>query len=161
MLVPPGAYPRRKHLKGTSIELALALPSNSKTWLERVSKDKPSSLLGLVVGDEGKKFYITLTPGLILEIFDVLTKFKNYQLPFHKISIFFKFKRSKIPYLKLVVSHCNNLSFCQCAMSSIVIFYLVISSACHFINFSFNSEDLKIPTLPWWWVISSINLSFC
>ncbi len=28
-----------------------------KTWLERVSKGKPSSLLGLIVSDEGKKFY--------------------------------------------------------------------------------------------------------
>jgi hypothetical protein len=43
----PGAYPRRK---------ALALSSNSKTSLERVSKDKCSSLLGLIVSDEGKKF---------------------------------------------------------------------------------------------------------
>jgi hypothetical protein len=51
----PGAYPRRKHLKGASIGLALALPSNSKTLLERVSKGKPSSLLGLVVSDEEKK----------------------------------------------------------------------------------------------------------
>ncbi len=33
------------------------MPSNSKTWLERVSKDKPSSLLGFVISDEGKKFY--------------------------------------------------------------------------------------------------------
>jgi hypothetical protein len=53
----PGAYPRRKHMKSASIGLARALPSNSKTSLERVSKDKPSSLLGLVIGDEGKKFY--------------------------------------------------------------------------------------------------------
>ncbi len=53
----PGAYPRRKHLKGAPIGLALTLPSNSKTWLERVSKDKRSSLLGLVISDEGKKFY--------------------------------------------------------------------------------------------------------
>ncbi len=45
------------HLKGTPIGLALALPSNSKTWLERVSKDKPSNLLGLDISDEGKKFY--------------------------------------------------------------------------------------------------------
>ncbi len=36
--------------------MALALPLNSKTQLERVSKDKPSSLLRLAVGDEGKKF---------------------------------------------------------------------------------------------------------
>jgi hypothetical protein len=51
------AYPRRKHLKGPSIGLALALPSNSKTRLERVSKVKHSSLLGLVISDEGKMFY--------------------------------------------------------------------------------------------------------
>jgi hypothetical protein len=37
--------------------LALALPSNSKTQLERVTKGKPSSLLGLVVSDEGKNVY--------------------------------------------------------------------------------------------------------
>ncbi len=37
--------------------LALALPSNSKTQLERVSKGKPSNLLSLVVSDKGKKFY--------------------------------------------------------------------------------------------------------
>ncbi len=55
--VTPGAYPRRKHLKGAPIGLTLALPSNYNTWLERVSKDKPSSLLGLVISDEGKKFY--------------------------------------------------------------------------------------------------------
>jgi hypothetical protein len=29
--VTPGAYPRRKHLKGAPIGLTLALPSNSKT----------------------------------------------------------------------------------------------------------------------------------
>ncbi len=51
------SLPKKDHLKGAPIELALALPSNSKTLLERVSKDKPSSLLGLVVSDEGKKFY--------------------------------------------------------------------------------------------------------
>ncbi len=46
-----------KHFKGTPIGLAQTLPSNSKFWLERVSEDKPSSLSGLVVSDEGKKFY--------------------------------------------------------------------------------------------------------
>ncbi len=51
------SLPRRKHLKGAPIGLALALPSNSKTWLERVSKDKCTSLLGLVISDEGKEFY--------------------------------------------------------------------------------------------------------
>ncbi len=40
-----------------SIGLALALPSNSKTRLERDSKVKPSNLLGLFMIDEGKKFY--------------------------------------------------------------------------------------------------------
>ncbi len=53
MPVTAGAYPRRKHLKGPPIGFALALPSNSKTRLERVSKDKPPSLLGLVISDEG------------------------------------------------------------------------------------------------------------
>jgi len=48
----PWACPRRKHLKCTPIGLALALPSNSKTWLERVSNDK-----GFLVSNEGKKFY--------------------------------------------------------------------------------------------------------
>ncbi len=39
------------------IGFALALPSNSKTRLERVSKAKPSNLLGLIVSDKGKMFY--------------------------------------------------------------------------------------------------------
>jgi hypothetical protein len=45
------------HLKGAPIGLALAIPSNSKTRLERVSKGKTPSLLGLIISDEGKKFY--------------------------------------------------------------------------------------------------------
>jgi hypothetical protein len=57
LLTTPGAYPRRKHLKGAPIGLALALPSNSKKLLEMISKGKPSSLLGLVISDEGKQFY--------------------------------------------------------------------------------------------------------
>jgi hypothetical protein len=60
LLVTPGAYPRRKHLKGALIGLALALPSNSKTWLERVSREKPSSLLGLVISDEEKKVLLNV-----------------------------------------------------------------------------------------------------
>jgi hypothetical protein len=51
------SLPRRKHLKGAPIGLALALPSNSKTRLERVSKDKHYSLFGRVVSDEVKKFH--------------------------------------------------------------------------------------------------------
>jgi hypothetical protein len=31
LVVTPGAYPRRKHLKVSPIGFALALPSNSKT----------------------------------------------------------------------------------------------------------------------------------
>jgi hypothetical protein len=54
LLVTPGACPRRKHLKGPPIGFALALLTNSKTWLERVSKDRPSNLLGLIVSDKGK-----------------------------------------------------------------------------------------------------------
>jgi hypothetical protein len=73
LLVTPGAFPRRKHLKGPPIELALALPSNSKAQLERVSKDKPSCLLGLFVSDEEKKF-ITSTPGVtVIKLFVFVT----------------------------------------------------------------------------------------
>jgi hypothetical protein len=57
LLVTPSACPQRKHLKGNPIGFALALASNSKTQLKRVTKGKPSSLLGLVIIDEGKKFY--------------------------------------------------------------------------------------------------------
>ncbi len=39
------SLPKRKHLKGPPIGLALALPSKSKTWVERVSKDKPSNFI--------------------------------------------------------------------------------------------------------------------
>jgi hypothetical protein len=35
---------------------ALALPSNYKNQMERVTKGKPSGLLDLVISDEGKKF---------------------------------------------------------------------------------------------------------
>jgi hypothetical protein len=52
----PRAGPRWKHLKGSPIGFALALPSNSKTRLESVTKGKPSSLLVLVISDEGKSF---------------------------------------------------------------------------------------------------------
>ena len=51
------AYPRSKHLKGPLFGFALALPSNSKTGLKRVSCDKWSSLLSLVISDDGKKLY--------------------------------------------------------------------------------------------------------
>ncbi len=63
--IAPGAYPRRKHLKGSPTGFALALPSNSKTWLERVPKGKASSLLGLIISDKGKSF-ITLTSDRII-----------------------------------------------------------------------------------------------
>jgi hypothetical protein len=49
-------------MKFSPIGLALPLPSNSKTCLERVSKDTPSSLLSLIVSDKGN-FFMTLTPG--------------------------------------------------------------------------------------------------
>jgi hypothetical protein len=68
LLVTPGAYPRRKHLKGPLIGFALALPSNSKTRQERVSKGKPSSLFGLFISDEGKKFYNIDTRGFSVQI---------------------------------------------------------------------------------------------
>ncbi len=55
MRATQGAYPKRKHLKGAPFGSAL-------DRLERVSKDEPSSLLGLVISDDGN-FFITLTPG--------------------------------------------------------------------------------------------------
>ncbi len=42
-------------MTGVPIGLALALPTNSKTRLERVSKDKRSSLLVVIISDKGKK----------------------------------------------------------------------------------------------------------
>ena len=45
-----------EYLKGALIGLALALLSNSKTQLERVTKGKHSSLFGLVISKEEKKF---------------------------------------------------------------------------------------------------------
>jgi hypothetical protein len=48
---------KKEHLKGPPIGFTMTLPSNSKTRLDKVSKGKPSSLLGLVVSDEGIKFY--------------------------------------------------------------------------------------------------------
>jgi hypothetical protein len=65
LLVTPRACPRRKHLKDPPIELALALASNSKAQLERVYKDKPSCLLGLIVSDKEK----TLTTGVEVTTF--------------------------------------------------------------------------------------------
>ncbi len=62
LLETPGAYPRRKHLKGLPIGFALALPSNSKTRLEGVSRGKPSSYWASSSVMKEKSF-ITLTPG--------------------------------------------------------------------------------------------------
>jgi hypothetical protein len=68
-----GAYPRRKHLKGNPIGLTLAMSSNSMTSLERVSKDKCSSLLGLFDSNKGKSL-ITLTPGVnVIKLFSFVT----------------------------------------------------------------------------------------
>jgi hypothetical protein len=51
------SLPKKEASERSCIRLALALPSNSKTQLERVTKSNPSSLLGLVISDEGKKFF--------------------------------------------------------------------------------------------------------
>jgi hypothetical protein len=58
----------KKKLKGAPIGLALALPSSSNNQLERVTKGKPSSLLGLNVSDEGKKVYNIDTRSLLKNI---------------------------------------------------------------------------------------------
>ncbi len=68
-MVALGAYPRRKHLKGAPVGLALALPSNYKTWLERISNNNASSLLGFVISDEGKKFYNIATGVNVIKLF--------------------------------------------------------------------------------------------
>ncbi len=88
------SFPKKeaKHLKGPPIGLALALPSNSKTELERVFKEKPYSFLGLVVSDEGKKFYNFDTRAASVEVIVVLTslfiQFDETQI--HKLDLFLK-----------------------------------------------------------------------
>ncbi len=51
------SLPKKEASEGPPIMFALALPSISKTQLERVSKGKHSSIFGLIDSDEGKKFY--------------------------------------------------------------------------------------------------------
>jgi len=64
LLVTPEACPRRKHLKGPPIGFGLALPSNSKTQLERVSKANPLAYRASTLVMKEKRF-ITLTPGFL------------------------------------------------------------------------------------------------
>ena len=57
-------------MKGPPIGFAQALPSNSKTRLKRVSKGKPSSLLGLIISYVAKKFYNIDPPGVnVIKLF--------------------------------------------------------------------------------------------
>jgi len=49
---------------------ALALPSNSKTGMERVTKGKHSSLFGLIDSDEVKKFNNIVTKSRLIQNFD-------------------------------------------------------------------------------------------
>jgi hypothetical protein len=51
------SLPKKEASEMCSNWVGFGLPSNSKAWLERVSEDKCSSLLGLVISDDGKKFY--------------------------------------------------------------------------------------------------------
>jgi hypothetical protein len=57
LLVTTGAHLRRKNLKDAPLGLALALVANFWTEQESVGKDKGSSLLTLIISNEGKKFY--------------------------------------------------------------------------------------------------------
>ncbi len=60
--------------------MALALPSNSKTQLEKVSKDKKSSLFDLIISNEGKSF-ITFTPGVsVIKPFSLLLMMRPNKL---------------------------------------------------------------------------------
>ncbi len=53
------AYPRVEHLKVASLRYALALPTNIRTRLERLARDKHFSLLQKSVIYGHKKFYST------------------------------------------------------------------------------------------------------
>jgi len=55
--VRSGAYPREEHLKGASIGKALALPRKHWARLEKLARDKCSSLLQKLVTHGRKKFY--------------------------------------------------------------------------------------------------------
>ena len=65
----PGAYPIVEHLKGSSIVQAPVLPT--KTKLERLARDKHSSLLQKSV-NYGEKSFITLGPGRVDWVFYLL-----------------------------------------------------------------------------------------
>jgi hypothetical protein len=57
-VVTPGAYPRRKHLKGAPILGWLwPCPQILRPDWKGFPSTNPSSLLCLLVSDEGKKFY--------------------------------------------------------------------------------------------------------
>ncbi len=94
--------------------LALALPSISKTQLERVSKDKCSSVLGLIVSDEGKKFFKILTrismtlgmnlgrwqqmktPTMVMEIRVSLKHFLHWRQDIWQIDVYSNFTIVKV-----------------------------------------------------------------
>ncbi len=94
---------RRKHLKGASIGLALALPSNSKPWLERLSKD--TSVMK-------ENSFITLTPE-----HKMMKKVVFFKLgPFPTSNLI---KKWKFYYLLLILSHiCPSvmMPFPQCLL---------------------------------------------
>jgi hypothetical protein len=68
----PGAYPRRKHLKGAPIGLALALLSNSKMGWKGFPKTNTLPYQASSSAMKEKSF-ITLTPGpeVIKPFFDL------------------------------------------------------------------------------------------
>jgi hypothetical protein len=98
LLVTSGVYPRRKHLKGPSIGLAPALPSNSKTRLERVSKGKPSSLLDLVISDEEKRFYNIDTCGLYYKLMLIIND---------ESRVINKLEASLTDYARVIIHNCH------------------------------------------------------
>jgi hypothetical protein len=89
LLGTPGAYPRRKHLKAAPVGFALALPSNSKTRLERVSKDKPSSYLGLIISDKEKSFLMLTPEDAHDDVYLVLWFKGNATKPMYRYEIIF------------------------------------------------------------------------
>jgi hypothetical protein len=77
LLVIPRAHSRRRHLKGPPIGFALALTSNSQTWLERVFNGKPSSFYWALSLMTKEKSFITLTPGNVIKLLSLITKTFN------------------------------------------------------------------------------------
>ncbi len=66
-----GAYPSGAHLRPSTPGWASGLTRKYKTGLEKLAKDKYTSLFGLAVSDEEKRFYIIDTWSQVYKTFFV------------------------------------------------------------------------------------------